>query len=105
MLDDTRRIQRREQVRDAQAILCGPAGTGQQGFGEDKADHFVSGRESRLREGGESFASTEASYAARKNNGTRVASEHEASVGSFTNGLKAVADATQVLRSDPAGAD
>ena len=50
------------------------------------------------------MASLEASQAARKNNGTRVVSDHVASVGSFTNEFKALADATQVLQSEPAGA-
>ena len=55
--------------------------------------------------GGGEMASLEASQAASKNSCARMASDHEASVESLANELKALADATQVLQSETGGAD
>ena len=51
------------------------------------------------------MASLEAPQAASKNSSARMASDHAASVESFANELKALADATQVLLSETGGAD
>merc|ERR1712064_21522 len=52
-----------------------------------------------------SLAALVASQAASKNSCTQVASDHEASVKAFAEELKALTDATQVLKSETGGAE
>ena len=58
-----------------------------------------------LAEAEKSLASLEAAQAAAKSNCGRVASDHEASVESFANELKALTEATQFLQSETGGAE